>query len=115
MLKSIKEKVLSGERLSREDGIELFNSGDIFSIGRLASFAAEERTGTKAFFIINRHINPTNICINRCKFCAFSRSKGDEGAFELTIEEILEKLATRNSAVGGILTSSTAKGRQKGT
>jgi len=114
MLKSIKEKVLSGERLSREDGIELFNSGDIFSIGRLASFAAEERTGTKAFFIINRHINPTNICINRCKFCAFSRSKGDEGAFELTIEEILEKLATRNSAVGGILTSSTAKGRQKG-
>jgi aminodeoxyfutalosine synthase len=50
--------------------------------------------------VVNRHINPTNICVNRCKFCAFSRSKGEEGAFELTIEEIIEKLSGGQRAKG---------------
>ncbi|MDO8746108.1 MAG: aminofutalosine synthase MqnE, partial [Thermodesulfovibrionales bacterium] len=47
-------------------------------------------------FIRNIHINPTNICVNRCKFCAFSRSKGEEGAYELSIDEIIQKLSTFN-------------------
>lgn len=92
MLDSIRNKVISGERLSREDAIALFKSDDIFVIGRLANQAAEKKNGKNAYFIVNRHINPTNICVNRCKFCAFSRSKGEEGAYELTIEEIIEKL-----------------------
>ncbi len=92
MLDSIREKVLSGQRLTKEDAIALFQSNDIFDIGRLASYAAEKKNGKNAYFIVNRHINPTNICVNRCKFCAFSRSKGEEGAYELTIEEIIEKL-----------------------
>jgi aminodeoxyfutalosine synthase len=53
---------------------------------------AEERHGKSAYFVVNRHINPTNICVNRCRFCAFSRSKGEEGAFALTVDEILSKL-----------------------
>lgn len=92
MFDSIKNKVLLGQRLTKEDAIALFQSDDIFTIGRLASHMAEKKNRRNAYFIINRHINPTNICVNRCKFCAFSRSKGEEGAYELTIEEIIEKL-----------------------
>ncbi|MCL4536034.1 MAG: CofH family radical SAM protein, partial [Nitrospirae bacterium] len=88
----LEDKVFSGERLTREDAIKLFQSDDLFTIGRLASYVAEKKNGRNAYFIVNRHINPTNICVNRCKFCAFSRSKGEEGAYELTIEEIIKKL-----------------------
>jgi aminodeoxyfutalosine synthase len=92
MFDSIRNKVLSGQRLTKEDAVALFQSDDIFAIGRLASHVAEKKNGKNAYFIVNRHINPTNICVNRCKFCAFSRSKGEDGAYELTIEEIIEKL-----------------------
>ncbi len=88
----MKNRVLSGERLSKDDAIKLFESDDIFSLGKLASSVADKKNGRKVFFIRNRHINPTNICVNRCRFCAFSRSKGEEGAFELTIDEIIKKL-----------------------
>lgn len=92
MLRAIENKVLAGERLNNEDAIELFKSDELFTIGKLAAHAAEKISGKHAYFIVNRHINPTNICINRCKFCAFSRSKGEEGAYELSIDEVLQKL-----------------------
>ncbi len=92
MLKTISDKVHSGERLTAEDAVALFRSDDLYAVGRLASLAAERKSGKNAYFVVNRHINPTNICINRCKFCAFSRSKGEEGAYELTIPDIVEKL-----------------------
>lgn len=92
MLDIIEKKVLSHKRLNRLEALELFRTDEIFTIGRLANFAAERINGKRIFFIFNRHINPTNICINRCKFCAFSRSKGQEGAYELTIEDIINKL-----------------------
>jgi aminodeoxyfutalosine synthase len=93
MPSSLHEKVLSGERLTREDALALFEGDDFFSLGRLASFVAGMKHGANAYFIVNRHLNPTNICVNRCRFCAFSRSKGEEGAFELTIDEMLTKLS----------------------
>ena len=96
MLRSIGDKVSSGERLTREDALALFRSDDIFFLGRLASSVAEKNNGRKVYFIANRHINPTNVCVNRCRFCAFSRSRGEVGAFEFTIEEIIEKLRTLN-------------------
>ncbi len=92
MLEAIKDKILSGARLNRADALALFESEDFFTIGRLASVSAEAKNGRNAYFIINRHINPTNICVNRCKFCAFSRSKGEEGAFELTTYDIISRL-----------------------
>ncbi len=92
MLERIKYKVLAGERISADEAMELFETDDIFTLGNIASHVAEKKNGKKVFFIRNRHINPTNICVNRCRFCAFSRSKGEEGAFELTIDEIIEKI-----------------------
>ncbi len=90
-LDTTKEKVLSGTRLTREDGIELFKSAELLSLGRLASHVAMKKNGNKVFFVQNMHINPTNICVNRCKFCAFSRSKGEPGAYEMSIDDILNK------------------------
>lgn len=92
MLQKIKDKILSGQRLTKEDAIRLFETDDIFALGKLASYVAKKKNGNKAYFIKNIHINPTNICVNRCRFCAFSRSKGEEGAYELTIDEIIQKL-----------------------
>ncbi len=91
-LKRIENKVFSGRRLTPEDAITMFKSDDIFSIGRLSSHIALKKNSGKVFFIKNHHINPTNICVNRCKFCAFSRSKDDKGAYELSIKEIIKKL-----------------------
>jgi aminodeoxyfutalosine synthase len=97
MFNEVINKIRSKQRLSPEDALALFKSDDIFTLGRLANNAAEKKNGKNAYFIINRHINPTNVCVNRCKFCAFSRSKGDDGAYELTIEEIIKKLQTPDS------------------
>lgn len=99
MLKVISEKVYSGKRLTGEDAVVLSQSDDIFTLGRLASHVAEKKNGKNAYFIVNRHINPTNICVNRCRFCAFSRSKGEEGAFEFSIDEVIKKLSNQQSAI----------------
>ncbi|MDH5201724.1 MAG: aminofutalosine synthase MqnE [Nitrospirota bacterium] len=97
MLVKIRDRVFSGKRVSRDEALELFKSDDIFSLGALASSVAEKKNGKKVSFIRNRHVTPTNICVNRCRFCAFSRSKGEEGAFELTLEEILKRIRALNS------------------
>jgi len=91
-LKKIENKILTGRRLTPEDASALFDSDDIFTMGRLAGHVARKKNGNNAYFIHNHHINPTNLCVNRCKFCAFSCSKGDKGAYELTIKQIIKKL-----------------------
>jgi aminodeoxyfutalosine synthase len=90
-IEKIKEKVISNKRLTRKDGFALFKSNDLLALGRMASLVAQKKNGNNAYFVRNMHINPTNICVNRCKFCAFSRSKGEPGAYEMSIEDILNK------------------------
>lgn len=115
----IEKKIFSGKRLTPEDALILFHSDDIFTMGRLASYAAYKKNGNNVYFIQNHHINPTNICVNRCKFCAFSRSKGDKGAYELNIKEIIQKLRRQNSEVRSqnikYRTQNTKAQRHKGT
>jgi aminodeoxyfutalosine synthase len=94
-LKKIEKKVLSGKRLTPHDALTLYESDDIFTIGRLAGHVCSSKNGDNAYFIENHHINPTNICVNRCKFCAFSRSKGYKGAYEMDIKQIIKKLKTQ--------------------
>jgi len=102
MLSGIREKVLAGKRITEEDALRLFETDNIFTLGALASHVSGTKNGRKAYFIRNRHINPTNICVNRCKFCAFSRSLGQEGSFELAIDEIIEKIGEgQNGRVRG--------------
>ncbi len=83
------EKLEAGEPLSFEDGVALFKTGDLLGLGMLAEAFAEGLHGDRAFFVVNRHINPTNYCRNRCAFCAFSKRPREEGGYELTLEEIL--------------------------
>ncbi len=106
---SIQEKIESGERLCASDGLALFESDDILETGRLANIVRERKNGDRAYYIVNRHINYSNICVNRCRFCAFSRSADEDGAYEMTMEEILHRAddahrigATEIHIVGGL-------------
>lgn len=96
-LKKIEQKVLTQQRLSYEDGVTMFCSNDLLGLGYLANIVRERKNGQKAYFINNRHINHTNICKNRCGFCAFSKTKGDQSSYELTIKEILKKAESYNN------------------
>ncbi len=91
-IREIGKKVESGVRLDGDDAMALFASDDIFTIGELASTASARHNSGKVYYVRNIHVNPTNICVNRCRFCAFSRSRGEEGAYELSIEEVLERI-----------------------
>ncbi|HIE11905.1 MAG TPA: radical SAM protein, partial [Desulfotomaculum sp.] len=90
-LREVAAKVREGRRLNREDGIALFRSADLTGLGHLANMVRERKHGARVHFVVNRHINHTNICINKCRFCAFSRSRADEDAYTLSLEEIEER------------------------
>jgi aminodeoxyfutalosine synthase len=94
----IARKVERGERLTEAEALDLFRSNDLLALGEMADAANRRQNGDRVFFNVNRHINPTNICVNRCKFCAFSRSRGEEGAYELTAAEVLERAAGAEAA-----------------
>jgi len=102
-LLAVDAKLRDGERLSREDGLALFATPDLHGLGRLADLAKTRRHGDQVFFVLNRYINPTNICVLSCSFCDFARKKGEEGAFENTIEDVLAmiKPGTREAHIVG--------------
>ena len=85
---AIADRVRSGQRISGDEALCLFASNDLLAIGELAALVNERTNGRNVYFNVNRHINPTNICVNRCAFCAFSRTTGEEGAYTLALEEI---------------------------
>lgn len=99
-LEAIEEKVDAGERLSFEDGLALLGSPDLLRVGALADRARRRAAGDDVYFINNRHINHTNVCGNRCKFCAFSAVEGSPDAYTMTLEEVLER--ARESLADGI-------------
>src|SRR5256714_6064414 len=108
-LKPIADKVLAGERLSFEDGIALYRSPDLLAIGWLANSVREKRYGNTCFFNVNRHINPTNVCVAHCKRCAFGRDPNAPGAYTFELEEIYQRAeqgvregATEFHLVGGL-------------
>ena len=93
-LVSIAYKVTHGERLSFDDGVTLYRSGDILAVGWLANYVREKMHGNVAYFNVNRHINPTNVCVASCRLCAFGRKKGGEGTYTMALEEAFATAAT---------------------
>jgi aminodeoxyfutalosine synthase len=92
-LAAIRDKVEAGERLSFEDGLALEEHADLFTLGELANLVRERKNGSFAYYNVNTHLNPTNVCIYRCTFCAFrSDLKGPKG-YVMTDEQILERAA----------------------
>ncbi len=86
------EKVNSGERLTAEDGLKLLTTDDLPSLGNMADHVKQNKSDNFAYFVINRQVNPTNLCVLSCKFCDFAKKKGDEGAYEMSMEQILGML-----------------------
>jgi aminodeoxyfutalosine synthase len=95
---SIESKVLSGERLSFEDGLYLDERADLQELGRLANVVREHKNGNFAYYNTNIHLNPTNVCIYRCNFCAFRADLRDEKSYTFTDEMIRERVEEARSA-----------------
>jgi aminodeoxyfutalosine synthase len=110
-LKSIAEKVQAGERISFDEGVLLYEKGELAFLGTLANYIREKRHGDKTYFNRNFHIEPTNLCVYDCKFCSYSRliKQRSEG-WEYTMEEMLDIVkkyddqpVTEVHIVGGVL------------
>src|SRR3974390_1897699 len=90
----VKGKVLAGERLHADDALALYRTGDILAVGWMANFVRERMHGDRAYFNVNRHINPTNVCIAACRLCAFGRKQDTPGAYTMALEEAFETAAS---------------------
>ena len=90
----ILRRALNGDRLSMEDGIRLFESNDMHAIGAAANEIRRKINGERTYYVVNRHINYTDICKNRCTFCAYSRSEGDNGAYAMSVDEVVDRART---------------------
>lgn len=109
-LRAIRAKVESCQRLSREDGEFLFRPDvDLHAVGRLADRVRRRKNASVAFYNVNAHLNPTNVCVYRCPLCAYSRDPSDPDAYVMTRDEILargreavEAGATELHIVGGL-------------
>ena len=91
-LDSIASKVIAGERLSRDDGLTLYRTPQLHVLGRLANHVRERLHGDIAYFNVNQHVNYTNLCNKLCRFCAFQRLPGQEGAYQMTPEQVAQKI-----------------------
>ena len=89
-LRPITDRVERGQRLTREDGLALFASNDLLTIGRLANLANVRKNGARVYFAANQHINPTNVCVlrNTCVFCSFARMPKEDGAYTRSLDEV---------------------------
>ena len=89
-LEPIREKVLAGKRLSFEDGVALYRTSDLLTLGSLANHVREQRHGDAAYFVWNTHINHTNVCAASCDFCAFAARTDEPRAYTMSLEAIFE-------------------------
>ena len=108
-LRPIADKVFAGKRLNMDDGIALYRSPDLLAVGWLANYVREKRHGNVTYFNVNRHINPTNVCVAHCRLCAFGRDPSAPGAYTFALEEIYQRAeqgvregATEFHIVGGL-------------
>ncbi len=93
-LRPIHEKVASGERLNASDALALYRTGDILAVGWMANSVRERMHGDKTYFNVNRHINPTNVCVAACRLCAFGRKKDTDGAYTMALDEAFQTAAS---------------------
>ena len=113
MFPQIKQKILNKERINFEEGLFLYNSNDLLTVGSLGRLAREVKSGPEkskwVYWNKNLHLNPTNVCIGRCNFCAFAKLPNEKGAYTYTTEESIERVlrGVKNGArevhiVGGL-------------
>jgi len=89
-LKPIHEKICAGERLDFDDGLALYRTHDLLALGWLANLVRERRHGKIAYFNVNRHLNPTNVCVANCRLCAYGKKIKDPQAYTMSLEQAWE-------------------------
>lgn len=109
LFETLMKKIENKERISDAEALALFESNDLLAIGELAAQANHSKNADRVYFNVNRHINYTNLCVNQCIFCAFSKEEGEEGGYTLALEQVCEKAreavaagATEIHSVGGL-------------
>jgi aminodeoxyfutalosine synthase len=90
-LQPVLAKVQSGERLSFDDAVAMYRSPDILALGYMANIVREKLHGNVTFFNVNRHINPTDVCVASCRLCAFGKRVRDPKAYTMSFDEVWEK------------------------
>src|SRR3989442_6676083 len=108
-LAAIRAKVEAGQRLSFDDGLFLSKDADLFTLGELANLVRERKNGNHAYYNVNTHLNPTNVCVYRCTFCAYRADLRSPKGYVMSDEQILERAveaegrgATELHIVGGL-------------
>jgi aminodeoxyfutalosine synthase len=108
-LDAIRDKVEVGQRLSFEEGLFLHEEADIFTLGELANTVRERKSSNHTYYNVNEHLNPTNVCVYRCTFCAFRADLKSPKGYVMSDEQILERAqeteehgATELHIVGGL-------------
>ncbi len=86
-LEALRAKVEAGERLSFDDGLRLFETPDLLAVGYMANLVRERRHGNVTYFNVNRHINPTDVCVASCRLCAYGKKVKDPRAYTMTHEQ----------------------------
>jgi aminodeoxyfutalosine synthase len=89
-LAPILEKVVAGARLNFDDGVALYRTGDLLALGYMANIVRERINGNTTWFNVNRHINPTDVCVASCRLCAFGKKKRDPKAYTMSLEQVWE-------------------------
>ena len=92
-LTAIRDKVEAGQRLSFDDGVFLYDAADLFTLGELANLVRERKNGRFTYYNVNTHLNPTNVCVYRCTFCAFRADLKSPKGYVMSDEQILERAA----------------------
>lgn len=107
--KQIEDKIRHGERITEEEAISLFYTSDVHALGRMTEYVRRRWNGNKAYYIVNRHINYSNVCIDSCRFCAFAKTAGEQDSFTYSIDDMLARAeegeaqgATEFHIVGGL-------------
>jgi aminodeoxyfutalosine synthase len=105
----IRDKVYAGQRLSFDDGMTLELHADLHTLGELANFVREKKSGNIAYYNVNTHLNPTNVCVYRCQFCSFRADLKSPKGYVMSDDQILERArgavgrgATELHVVGGL-------------
>ena len=89
-LKPILQKVRGGKRLSLEDGVAMYRSPDLLALGYMANIVRERLHNRATYFNVNRHINPTDVCVASCRLCAFGKKARDPRAYTMSLEQVWE-------------------------
>ncbi|HDR46751.1 MAG TPA: aminofutalosine synthase MqnE, partial [Geoalkalibacter subterraneus] len=86
---NIRDIIEGGGRISDEQALALFEDDDLLAVGELAALANRRKNGDRVYFRVNRHINYTSLCVNRCSFCAFCRDEGEADGYTLSLDDML--------------------------